>query len=298
MKDVYQISDLASRDILDHGSNKPARLAVIGCPVAHSASPAMHQEALDTLDMNVRYIRLEVAPGQVAEAIARMKALDFIGCNVTVPHKLEVIDCCDDVSEDARAMGAVNTLVFGDKIKGYNTDAAGLVHAIHEDFGVNLADLKVMILGVGGGAGRAVATQCARIGCPQLWLVNRTLEKASNMTQKLAHPEVTMSAMTPDDPSMIEAAHHADIMINATSLGLKSGDPLPLPMECIQSHHLVYDMIYNPAETPLIQHAKSAGANTANGLSMLLHQGVLAYECWFPSEKPLEPMRRGLISTF
>jgi len=297
MKDVYQISDLTDRDLLDRGANKPARLAVIGFPVAHSASPAMHQEALNALGVDVRYIRLEVAPGQVAEAIDRMKALDFIGCNVTVPHKLEVIDCCDDVSEDARAMGAVNTLVFGDQTMGYNTDAAGLIHAIQEDFGVNLADLKVMILGVGGGAGRAVATQCARIGCPQLWLVNRTLEKATNMTQQLARPEVTMSAMTPDDPSMIKAAHSADIIINATSLGLKLGDPLPLPMECIQPHHLVYDMIYNPAETPLIKQAKNAGANTANGLSMLLHQGVLAYECWFPREKPLEPMRRGLIST-
>ncbi len=297
MKDVYQISDLASRDLLDEGADKPARLAVIGFPVAHSASPAMHQEALDDLGEDVRYIRLEVPPGQVAEAIDRMKALDFIGCNVTVPHKFEVIDCCDDVSDDARAMGAVNTLVFGDQTTGHNTDATELIHAIQEDFGVNLADLKVMILGVGGGAGRAVATQCARIGCRELWLINRTLEKATKLSGQLARPEVKISSMTPDDPSLSEAAHRADIVINATSVGLKYGDPLPLPMECIQSHHMVYDMIYNPAETPLIKHAKSEGAHTANGLSMLLHQGVLAYECWFSKEKPLEPMRRGLIST-
>jgi len=297
MKDVYQISDLATRDLLDRGATKPARLAVIGSPVAHSASPAMHQEALDTLGVDARYIRLEVPPGRVAEAIDEMKKLDFIGCNVTVPHKLEVIECCDDISDDARAMGAVNTLIFGDHTMGHNTDAAGLIHAIQEDFGVSLANLKVMILGVGGGAGRAVATQCASIGCPQLWLINRTLEKASNMVQQLARPEVTMSAMTPNAPSIIEAAHSADIIINATSLGLKPGDPLPLPVGCIQSHHLVYDMIYNPAKTPLIEHAQCVGAKTANGLSMLLHQGVLAYKFWFPNESPLEPMRRGLIST-
>ncbi|MBT8037839.1 MAG: shikimate dehydrogenase [Verrucomicrobiae bacterium] len=306
MKDVYQISDLASRKILDQGAEKPARLAVIGYPVAHSASPAMHQAALDALDVDARYIRLEVKPGQVAEAIDRMKELEFIGCNVTVPHKLEVIDSCDDLSEDARALGAVNTLLLGDQVLGHNTDAPGLVRAIHEDFGIDLADLKVMIVGVGGGAGRAVATQCSRIGCDQLWLVNRTLEKAedlaqhlrvfSDQAQHLEGPGEKLYAMTPDDPSIVEAAGHADLIINATSLGLKSFDPLPLTRGCVQPHHLVYDMIYNPPSTPLIKHAQSMGARTSNGLSMLLHQGALAYECWFPGTNPLTHMKRGLLS--
>ncbi len=307
MKDVYQISDLSSRSTLDQGADKPARLAVIGYPVAHSASPAMHQAALDALAVDARYIRLEVAPGQVAEAVSRMKELEFIGCNVTVPHKLEVIDSCDDLSEDARALGAVNTLIFGDQTLGHNTDAPGLVRAIHEDFGIDLADLKVMIVGVGGGAGRAVATQCSRIGCAQLWLVNRTLEKAgdlakqllvfSEQTQRLEGPGEKLYAMTPDDPSIVEAAGHADLIINATSLGLRPTDPLPLAPGCVQPHHLVYDMIYNPANTPFLKHARSVGARTANGLSMLLHQGALAYECWFPGADPLDHMRRGLLQT-
>ena len=153
MKDVYQLADLSSREILDAGADKPARLAVIGHPVSHSASPAMHQAALDAQGKDIRYIRLEVEPGQVAEALQQMKQLDFIGCNVTVPHKFEVMDCCDELSEDARAMGAVNTVIFGDQTLGHNTDAPGLVRAIREDFGIDLADLKVMIVGVGGGAG-------------------------------------------------------------------------------------------------------------------------------------------------
>ena len=145
-----------------------------------------------------------------------MKQLDFIGCNVTVPHKFEVMDCCDDLSEDARAMGAVNTVIFGDQTLGHNTDAPGLVRAIREDFGIDLADLKVMIVGVGGGAGRAVATQCARIGCDQIWLVNRTLEKAQNLlaeleshggqTNHLAGPGERFTAMAPEDPDIAEAA--------------------------------------------------------------------------------------------
>ena len=307
MKDVYQISDLSSRETLDAGADKPARLAVIGHPIGHSCSPAMHQAALDAQGKDMRYIRLEVEPGQVSEAVKLMQDLDFIGCNVTVPHKFEVIDCCDELSEDANAMGAVNTLIFGKKTLGHNTDAAGLVRAIHEDFSIDLADLKVMIVGVGGGAGRAVATQCARIGCAKIWLVNRTLEKAQQLMSELETlgneqhhlegPGERFTAMSPDDPSITEAASNAELIINATSLGLRSIDRKPLPSGCIQPHHLVYDMIYNPPQTALLGHAKSVGARTANGLSMLLHQGALAYECWFPGEIPVEHMRVGLLGS-
>lgn len=311
MKNVYQISDLASREQLDLGADKPARLAVIGYPVSHSASPAMHQAALDDQGKDIRYIRLEVNPGEVAHAIGRMKALEFVGCNVTVPHKFEVIDCCDDLTDDARALGAVNTLIFGERTLGHNTDAPGFVRAIREDFDLDLADLKVMIVGVGGGAGKAIAIQCGRIDCKQLWLVNRTLAKAqdlkvniqtlSKLNGKLsgqtACPDA-IHAMATDDLNIVDAAKSADLIINATSLGLKEEDPMPIPVECIQPHHRVYDMIYNPANTALIKQAQSVGAHTANGSSMLLHQGVLAYESWFPGQSPLEEMRAGLLSTF
>lgn len=307
MKEVYQISDLSSRDVLDAGADKPARLAVIGHPVDHSASPAMHQEALDAENKDMRYIRIDVEPGQVADAIKRMHDLGFIGCNVTVPHKLEAMDCCDELSEDARAMGAVNTIIMGDQILGHNTDAPGLVRAIREDFGIDLSDLKVMIIGVGGGAGRAAAIQCARIGCDQIWLVNRTLEKAqalmneldssSRHAEHLEGPGERFYAMSPEDPAIREAAGHAELIINATSLGLRSFDPRPLPSGCIEPHHLVYDMIYKPAQTALLSHAKSMGARTANGQSMLLHQGALSYECWFPGASPLEHLRRGLLAS-
>ncbi|MBK1829559.1 shikimate dehydrogenase [Verrucomicrobiaceae bacterium R5-34] len=303
MKDVYQISDLSDRLLLDQGATKAARLAVIGYPVAHSASPAMHQAALDADGADLRYIRLEVQPGQVAEAFERMKALGFIGCNVTVPHKLEAMECCDELSADAQAIGVVNTIRFPNETStqtvGHNTDGPGLARAIQEEFQVELADQRVMILGVGGGAGRAIATQCARLGCPQLQLVNRTLPKAEALAEELhryvQNPDV-LRVISPEDPAIEQAAQEVDLIINATSLGMKDSDPLPLPAACIQAQHLVYDAIYKPAETKLLATAKQAGAQTANGLSMLLHQGVLAYEYWFPGKTPTEDMRRGLLS--
>ncbi|MDC0088009.1 shikimate dehydrogenase [Akkermansiaceae bacterium] len=299
MKNVYQLSDLANRDLLDADAEKPAKLAVIGAPVAHSASPQMHQAALDELNIDTRYIRLEVPPGSVAEAITQMKQLGFIGCNVTVPHKFEVMDCCDELTDDAKALGAVNTIIFGDKTIGHNTDAPGLVEAIKEDFDADVSDLNIMILGTGGGAGKAVATQCARMNCPNLWLVNRTVSKAQELADQLNESQTTttVSVLAPTSPSMNDATQTAQLIINATSLGLKEGDPLPIDESQLHSGLFVYDMIYNPSQTELLKNAEAKGAHTANGFTMLLHQGVLAFQAWFPDTSPLEAMRKGLSST-
>lgn len=306
MKQVYQLSDLASREILDDGADKPARLAVIGNPIKHSASPGMHQAALDASGIDMRYIRLKIEPGQVAEALTRMNELGFIGCNITVPHKFEAMDFCDSLTEDAKAIGAINTILFEEAgALGHNTDAPGLARAIHEEFGVDLGDLRVMILGTGGGAGRAIATQCARLGCEQLWLVNRTVEKAESLandlqlyyaqSDRLAGPGEHLTTLTPDSSLIEDAAGHADLIINATPLGMSRIDPLPLPGNCIQPHHMVYDAIYNPPVTALLSQAKSTGARTANGLSMLLHQGALAFEFWFPGKSNIKVMKQGLL---
>ncbi len=299
MKDVYQLSDLQSRELLDSGCDKPAKLAVIGYPVAHSASPQMHQAALDALGIEARYIRLEVKPDQVAEAIKQMQLLGFIGCNVTVPHKLEVMSCCDAITPDASALGAVNTIIFGNEVIGHNTDAPGLVRAIKEDFGADIHELKIMILGTGGGAGRAVATQCNRMACQKLWLVNRTLSKAQDLADQFNNQNQSQNSITaiePTSPTMKQATSQAQLIINATSLGLKDSDPMPISKDYLQSNQMVYDMIYSPQETQLLKEAQTKGAKTSNGLTMLLHQGVLAFEAWFPNTQPLESMRKGLYS--
>ncbi len=297
MKPVYTIDDLASRDLLDAGADKPARLAVLGWPVAHSASPGMHQPALDEEKIDARYIRLEVEPGKIPEAFERMRALGFIGCNVTVPHKLAAMENCTAVDPAARAMGAVNTVRFEtDAIRGFNTDGPGFERAIADDFGIPLADLKTTIVGAGGGAGQGLATQCVLCGTPRLVLANRTHDKLAPMVEKLralgSDTEIVPLAL--DDPQLAACCLDSDLIVNTASVGLKSGDPSILTASCLKPEHMVYDTIYQPAVTPLLALAASRGCRTANGLTMLLHQGALAFQHWFPGSDPLAVMRAAL----
>jgi shikimate dehydrogenase len=296
MKEVYTLDDLASRELLDAGADKPAKLAVIGHPIAHSASPRMHQPALDAAGIDARYIRLDIEPGQVAEAFARMRALGFVGCNVTVPHKLEAMECCE-VHPEARALGAVNTIRFDpDASHGFNTDGPGFMRAVEDVFGVALSSLRVAIVGAGGGAGQAIATQCAMAGVAKLLVVNRSPEKLGPLVERLkTHGrETEIVALSFDDPALAEHCLGCDLIVNTSSVGLKPGDPSILPSACLKKEHLVYDTIYQPPVTPLLATADTIGCRTANGLSMLIHQGALAFQHWFPGSDPLPVMRAAL----
>jgi len=299
MNEVYSISDLASRDLLDTGASKPAKLAVIGHPIAHSASPALHQPALDAFGIDARYIRIDIQPGQVLEALEMMRALGFIGCNVTVPHKFEALESCGEIHPDARALGAVNTVRFDENVtRGFNTDGPGFVRAIADDFETPLSLLKVIILGAGGGAGQAIATQCAMQGVEQLTLVNRTTDKMRPLVERLralgGNTEIT--SLSFEDSSLQSACLNADLIVNTSSVGLKVGDPSIIPASCLRVGHLVYDTIYQPPVTPLLALANAAGCKTANGLSLLIHQGALAFQHWFPTHDPLALMRQSLSS--
>ena len=290
MKDVYTIGDLESRVRLDAGAEKPARLAVLGHPIAHSASPRMHQAALDASGRDLRYIRLDIEPGEVGEAFSRMRALGFVGCNVTVPHKLEAMSRCE-ADPQALALGAVNTIRFDeDATRGFNTDGPGFALAVETEFGVNLRGLTVVIAGAGGGAGQAIAAQCSLAGVGKLVLVNRTLDKLRPLLERL-EPATRIIALTFDDPTLAEQCQSADLIVNTSSLGLKSGDPPILPAVCLKRRPLVYDTIYQPPVTALLALASEAGCRTANGLSMLVNQGALAFQHWFPGSDPLAVMR-------
>ena len=296
MKQVYTLADLASRDLLDAGADQPARLAVIGHPIGHSASPKMHQAALDELGKNLRYIRIDIEPGRVGEAFNRMRALGFIGCNVTVPHKLEAMEHCE-VDPDARLLGAVNTIRFDDDAtRGFNTDGPGFARAVEDDFGVEFASLKVAIAGAGGGAGQAIATQACLAGVRELVLINRTAEKLKPLAEKLEalFPNTEIVLLTFDDGLLFEYCLGSDLIVNTSSLGLKSEDPPILQSLCLKSGHLVYDTIYQPPVTALLALANREGCRTANGFSMLVHQGALAFQHWFPGTEPLAAMKRAL----
>lgn len=296
---LYFLDDLTSRERLDAGQEKPARLAVIGHPVAHSLSPGMHQPALDEAGIGARYIKVEIEPGRVADAFARMKALGFIGCNVTVPHKFEALAACDEVDPDAAEMGVVNTVRFdADSTRGFNTDGYGFEEAVRETLGVPLKGSSVLIAGAGGGAGGAIAIHCARQGVARLVLANRSVNKIEELAGRIRshHRDVQVHACGLDDPRLKAWAQEADLIVNTSSLGLKEGDPSPLPADCFTPRHAAYDTIYRPG-TGFQQAAAAAGARIGTGREMLLHQGVKAFRIWFPGSDPVAAMRRGLAAT-
>lgn len=296
---MYHLEDLVSREVLDVDAEQPAILAVIGCPVAHSASPAMHQPALDACGIRGRYIRLEVPVGRVAEALQKLEVLGFVGANVTVPHKFAALDACHYVDDAALEMGAVNTVKFQNgETHGYNTDGPGFACAIEEEFGVSLAGLRVMIVGAGGGAGRAIATQCARAGAQRVILVNRTADKihslCDSLSQRFEHTQ--FHALAIDDVQLDSVSKQCQLLVNTSSLGLKADDPAPIRPSCFAAHHFVYDTIYQPPRTAFLREAEKVGARVGNGFSMLLHQGVFAFDHWYPGRAPQEVMRAGLRS--
>lgn len=298
MKSVYTLDDLVSRRVLDAGADKPARLAVLGWPISHSASPRMHQAALDFFGIDARYIRLAVEPGRIPEAFARMRDLDFIGCNVTVPHKLDALANCTVVHPDAVALGAVNTVRFDtDGIRGFNTDGPGFVQAVGEVFGVTPAGCKIVIVGAGGGAGQAIATQCVLSGVSKLVLVNRTVGKLGPLAERLLllDPSLELVVLSLDDADLAGQCLDCDLIVNTSSVGLKPGDPSILNRSCLRPGQRVYDTIYQPPVTPLLALAAEVGCGTSNGLSMLLHQGAFAFQQWFPQADPLAVMREAVV---
>ncbi len=294
MKEVYTLADLESRALLDVGVDKPARLAVIGHPIAHSASPRMHQAALDGHGENIRYIRLDIEPGQVGEAFRRMRSLGFIGCNVTVPHKMEAMAHCE-VQLEALPYGAVNTIHFLEQqTLGYNTDAPGFGQALVESLGFHLMNSKVCIVGAGGGAGSAIAMHCVIEKAHQVILVNRSIEKLVPLIDRLnkynSHTEIIPLSF--EDLRLEPLCRGSELIVNTSSVGLKEGDPSILPAACLVAGQFVYDTIYQPSVTPLLAMADSLGCRTANGLSMLINQGAIAYATWFPGSHPLPLMER------
>jgi shikimate dehydrogenase len=283
--------------------------AVYGCPVRHSASPAMQNAGIGALGLNWRYLAFEVDPADLGEAIKGAAAMGFIGLNLTVPHKLLALEMVDQVDPAAREWGAVNTIVFEGRAEdeawiplrefsslprqirshGFNTDAEAIVCAIREELGLEVRGAGVMVLGAGG-AGRTAALKLAAEGAGHLHLVNRTASKAAAVADEIRErfPAVKVSLGYPRTD--------VDLVVNATSLGLKAHDPLPLSRSdyALDRARAVYDMIYRPAESAFLRAAREAGCQTANGLGMLLHQGAKALELWTGRSAPLNVMRQAL----
>jgi shikimate dehydrogenase len=301
---TFTLEDLRARADGNGPIPPEVRLAVLGSPVAHSLSPAMQNAALAALGLETRYAKIECPPENLAEAVDLARQAGFTGLNLTIPHKFEALKLCTELDDTAQQLGAVNTLLFdGSRTVGFNTDGPGLVRAIRDVFAFDLRDLRVMVLGAGGGAGSAAALQCALEKCPRLVLVNRTEGKAHDVakraaqllhTDRLEGPEDPVTVIPLEESALREQLARTDLVINATSLGMKRTDPRLIPAALLTPDLMIYDMVYRPAITRLLEDAQAAGARTANGLSLLLHQGALALEIWLNRPAPLDIMRRAL----
>ncbi len=253
----------------------------------------MHNAAFAELGLNWRYLAFEVDPKKLRAAIEGARAMNFAGINLTVPHKLLAVEMVDELDVSAKTWGAVNTIKFeAGRAMGFNTDAAGLANSLRTDLKLELNGSKVLLLGAGG-AGRTAALKLAAEKVAELFLVNRTTEKANEIAAEITKqfPAVKVSVGYPQGK--------VDLLLNATSLGLKAEDALPLAENefSLTQASAVYDMIYQPAETKLLQAAKAAGCQTANGIGMLVGQGAKAFEIWTSKTAPLAVMRRAVEMT-
>ena len=300
----YTLGDLEKWSEVARDIDPPIRLGVFGDPVAHSRSPEMQNAALRACELEAQYARFHIRPHELRSALRFLRNLDFVGVNLTVPHKTAGFGQIDEADESASRVGAVNTIRVRDKkLVGSNTDGEGFLRAIRGEFSVDLRDLRVLIIGAGGGTGRAIAWQCALENCERLVLVNRTFEKAKALAERLRSffmearvlgPAARLEAVAWEESLMRMQLADIDLIVNATPLGMNPSDAAPIPGCLIAPHHMVFDCVYGPSKTALLHAAEQAGARSANGISMLLHQGALSFSIWFDREPPIDAMRKTL----
>ena len=312
----YTLADLEKWAEIARNIDPPIRLGVFGDPVAHSLSPQMQNAALRACGLEMQYARFHIRANELRSALLLLSKLDFVGINVTVPHKIAAFRQVDELHDSARRCGALNTIKIetahsavatakGDqRLIGFNTDGEGFLRSIRTEFSIDLRDLRVMIIGAGGGTGHAVAWQCALENCERLVLVNRTLEKANALAEQLRPffsgprvlgPTARIEAVAWDEWAMRMQLADIDLIVNATPLGMNPSDPAPIPARLLAPHHIVFDCVYGSSKTALLRAAEEAGARGANGLSMLLYQGALSFSLWFDREAPIEAMRAAVV---
>lgn len=281
------------------------QVGIIGFPVAHSLSPRMQQAAFDACGIAARYALWETAPADLPTRIASLRAPEMLGANVTIPHKtaaLESIDACDPL---AAKVGAINTIVNRDgRLMGYNTDVGGLMQALaaNQDQPFQCQGKGAIILGTGGAA-RAAAVGLLEGGVAELTLLGRNQARLASFMHQL---QASADAHAVSSSAILHAATlnsheanlflaRADVLINATSVGLHEADKhVLIDIDCVSPGALVMDMIFNPPMTPLLRAAQARGCAVMNGLSMLLYQGALAFELWTGQAAPLEVMQQAL----
>lgn len=274
-----------------------ALYGIFGYPIGHSLSPLMHNTAFAHHQLDAVYLPFAVPPTQVEPAVKAIRALQMGGVNVTIPHKQAVMPWLDELSAEARLIGAVNTIQRRDgRLYGYNTDGIGFLRAL-EEAGCDVSGRSVLLLG-SGGAARAIAVQLflARVHC--LYLANRTQSRADELAASLhkSLPDADIRVTAMQESFLSACLPNIDVVVNATSVGMHSNNHLPLPLAELGPRHLVCDIVYRPLHTPLLRAAQHQGARTVDGLGMLLHQGAKAFEIWTERPFPHALVRTRLLT--
>lgn len=274
-------------------SGSTAVYGIFGYPVTHTFSPGMQNTAFQALGIDACYLPFAVRPEALGDAVRSMRVLGIHGLNITVPHKERVIPHLDELSEEARLIGAVNTIeVREGKLVGHNTDGRGFLRSLREDARFRPKGRRFLFIG-SGGAARAVGFSLALAGAAWIRFIDLDREKAAALAGDIRSRTGADAAAIEED-ALSGTAREADALINATPLGLKKADPLPLHPRHLRKGHLVCDLVYNPPVTPLLKAARAAGAKRMPGLGMLLFQGVIAFEIWTGRKAPVEKMRSAL----
>jgi shikimate dehydrogenase len=269
---------------------------IFGHPVTHTLSPLMHNAAFDALGLPFRYLPFEVHPDRLQAAVKGILPLGILGLNITIPHKETILPFLDQVDEEAKRIGAVNTIeIDSGRLIGRNTDGRGFLQSLRE-MNVDLSGKRVVLLGAGGAA-KAVAVTLAQQPIAEMVIVARTAARGKTLADRLTTltPRLKVSLRGSDfGPDFPVDSDRPTLLVNTTPLGLKQGDPLPFPPHLLDPRWSVADLIYRPQETPLLTAAKRAGAVVIPGLGMLLYQGALAFEIWTQRKAPLSVMRQAL----
>lgn len=264
-------------------------VGLLGWPVRHSLSPVLHNAAFRDLDLDLVYLALPTPPDRLATIVEALGAVEVLGANVTVPHKESVIGLCDRLTEEAQVVGAVNTLLWdGDGLVGDNTDALGLGRVLRDDLGIERA-VRAVVLGTGG-ASRACAVALGRAGA-EVTFVGRRPEAASRVASLASEVGAARTAGIDlaDDAPVRQAVSAADLLVNATPLGLE-GEELPAPFMELREGQIAYDLVYRPPETPFLVAAKRTGADAHHGLGMLVAQAAESFRRWTGHDAPTATM--------
>lgn len=283
----------------EEGNYKSELVGVFGHPVAENPTIVMQEAAFRELGLNWRYLTLEVYPEDLAAAVAGLRAFNMKGINLTIPHKIEVLKYLDEVAPDAKLMGAVNTVrVVDGKLIGENTDGKGFLRSLRDDAGMDPSGNHVVILGAGGAA-RAIAVELALAGADQITIVNRTADRGGALAD-LINQKTNVKAIFHHWTDVYTLPGSTDILVNATSIGLfPDVEAKPnIQYDTITSQMVVCDVIPNPPKTLFLAEAERRGANTLDGLGMLVYQGAIGFEMWTGQKAPVAAMHQALANVF